>query len=311
MRRTEKSYTIMREIIHVPTVRQKMEDGYDYIRLSDFGQTSGDEVRKALLDGQAKGAKGYILDLRDNGGGLVDAAVEVSSYFIPQGTIVSTIDRDGQRTTEEALGDAIRGLHPLVDSGQPVHCQRIRDHRRRVTGRPPCNLDRDHTFGKGVVQSIFPLPGQEGALKITTARYVTPAGRDIQHHGIDARRRRAAARFRALRYPGRQTTSRRQGTFAITYTLINLDHMKRLFQFALAIAVFSTMLQLPAASATPSTLSTEDASEISTGYEHLTADFYKKVESAGRTRRRSRRAAPSDAHRGRQERRASGDARNR
>ena len=62
-----------------------MEDGYDYIRLSDFGQTSADEVRKALLDGKAKGAKGYILDLRDNGGGLLDAAVNISSFFIPEG----------------------------------------------------------------------------------------------------------------------------------------------------------------------------------------------------------------------------------
>ena len=91
----ERSYAIVREIIHVPTVRAKMEDGIDYVRLSDFGTTSGDEVRAALLDGHAKGAKAYILDLRDNGGGLLDAAVAISSLFIPQGTIVSTIRRDG------------------------------------------------------------------------------------------------------------------------------------------------------------------------------------------------------------------------
>src|SRR5579862_343044 len=74
----EHEYSIVREIIHVPTVRAKMEDGYEYVRLSDFGTTSADEVRKALIEGHANGAKGYILDLRDNGGGLLDAAVQIS-----------------------------------------------------------------------------------------------------------------------------------------------------------------------------------------------------------------------------------------
>jgi carboxyl-terminal processing protease len=179
----ERSYAIVRAIIHVPTVRAKMEDGIDYVRLSDFGTTSGDEVRAALLDGRSKGARAYILDLRDNGGGLLDAAVAISSLFIPQGTIVSTIRRDGQRTTEEALGDAIGGLHPVVilvnkytASASEITAGALQDYHLAT-------LVGTRTFGKGVVQSIFPLPDQ-GALKITTARYLTPAGRDIQHHGI-------------------------------------------------------------------------------------------------------------------------------
>jgi carboxyl-terminal processing protease len=180
----ERSYSIVREIIHVPSVRAKMENNVDYIRLSDFGTTSGEEVRKALLDGQAKGARGYILDLRDNGGGRLDAAVQVSSLFIPQGTIVSTINRDGQRTGEEALGDAIAGLQPLVvlvnkytASASEITAGALRDYHLAL-------LVGTRTYGKGVVQSIYALPNQ-GALKITTARYVTPAGRDIQHHGIE------------------------------------------------------------------------------------------------------------------------------
>jgi carboxyl-terminal processing protease len=180
----ERSYTIVREIIRVPTVRAKMEDGFDYVRLSDFGTTSGDEIRRALLEGKAKGARGYILDLRDNGGGLVDAAVAVSSLFIPHGTIVSTIHRDGQRASQESLGDAIGGLHPLVvlvnkytASASEITAGALQDyHLATLIGTRP--------FGKGVVQSIYPLP-DEGALKITTARYLTPAGRDIQHHGIE------------------------------------------------------------------------------------------------------------------------------
>jgi carboxyl-terminal processing protease len=180
----ERTYSIVREIIHVPTVRAKMEQGIDYIRLSDFGTTSAQEVRKALLDGKAKGAKGYIFDLRDNGGGRVDAAVEISSFFIPQGTIVSTIQRDGERTTEEALGDAIGGLRPLVvlvnkytASASEITAGALQDYHLAT-------LLGTRTFGKGVVQSIFDLPDQ-GALKITTSRYLTPAGRDIQHHGIE------------------------------------------------------------------------------------------------------------------------------
>ncbi len=180
---SERSYDIVREIIHVPTVRAKMENGFDYIRLSDFGVTSGDEVRKALVDGQSKGAKAYILDLRDNGGGLLDAAVEISSLFIPQGVIVSTIRRDGQSTSEEARGDAMPGLGPLVvlvnkytASASEITSGALQDYHLAT-------LIGTRTFGKGVVQSIYPMPDR-GALKITTARYVTPHGRDIAHRGI-------------------------------------------------------------------------------------------------------------------------------
>ncbi|HET9029829.1 MAG TPA: S41 family peptidase [Candidatus Aquilonibacter sp.] len=179
----EHSFTITREVIHVPTVRAKMENGYDYIRLSDFGTTSAQEVRKALVEGRAKGAKGFILDLRNNGGGLLDAAVKISSYFIPHGTIVATIDRQGNRSEEEALGTAIGGLQPLVilvnkytASASEITSGALQDYRL-------AKLIGTKTFGKGVVQSIYPMP-DSGALKITTARYVTPLGRDIQHKGI-------------------------------------------------------------------------------------------------------------------------------
>lgn len=179
----EQTFSITRQVIHVPTVHAKMENGYQYIRLSDFGSTSAEEVRKALIDGKNHGAKGYILDLRDNGGGLLDAAVKISSYFIPHGVIVSTIDRQGNKTEEDALGTALGGLHPLVilvnkytASASEITSGALQDyHLAKLIGTK--------TFGKGVVQSIYPMP-DEGALKITTARYVTPAGRDIQHKGI-------------------------------------------------------------------------------------------------------------------------------
>jgi carboxyl-terminal processing protease len=160
-----------------------MEGGFEYVRLADFGQTSYEEVRKALLDGKSHGAHGYILDLRNNGGGLLDAAVEISSLFIPDGTIVSTIDRAGNRDVKTATHDVI-GATPLVilvnkytASASEITAGAVQDYHVGT-------LIGTKTFGKGVVQSIYNL-SDGGALKITTARYVTPLGRDIHHRGIE------------------------------------------------------------------------------------------------------------------------------
>jgi carboxyl-terminal processing protease len=179
---TDRTIAIVREQIQVPSVHAKMEDGFEYVRLADFGQTSYDEVRKAMLDGKAHGAKGYILDLRNNGGGLLEAAVQISSLFIPQGAIVSTIDRAGNRDTKDATRDAI-GTAPLVilvnkytASASEITAGAVQDYKVGT-------LVGTKTFGKGVVQSIFNT-SDGGALKITTAKYVTPLGRDIQHKGI-------------------------------------------------------------------------------------------------------------------------------
>jgi carboxyl-terminal processing protease len=175
---------ITRQQIVVPSVHAKMEDGFDYVRLAEFGSTSYDEVRKAILEGKAKNAQGYILDLRDNGGGYLDAAVSISSLFIPQGVIVSTIDRAGDRDSKSAAGGAdYVGSLPLVilvnkftASASEITAGAVQDYKVGT-------LIGTKTFGKGVVQSIYnTLDG--GALKITTAKYVTPLGRDIQHKGI-------------------------------------------------------------------------------------------------------------------------------
>jgi carboxyl-terminal processing protease len=176
-------YSITREIIHVPTVHAKQESGYEYVRLSDFGETSAEEVRKALIDGKAHRVKGVILDLRDNGGGLLDAAVNISSLFLSQGVIVTEINRDGERSRSYATGDVLHGVTPLVvlvngytASASEITAGALQDYKIAT-------LIGTKTFGKGVVQGIFSMPNG-GALKITTDRYVTPAGRDIQHRGI-------------------------------------------------------------------------------------------------------------------------------
>jgi carboxyl-terminal processing protease len=173
---------VTREVVHVPSVRAKIEDGFSYVRLSDFGQTSAEEVRDAFVAAKKQGVKGYILDLRNNGGGLLDAAVDISSLVVHHGTIVATIDRAGHREVRSASGGAIDPL-PLVllvnkytASASEITAGALQDdHLATLVGTK--------TFGKGVVQSLYELP-KGGALKITTARYVTPNGRDIQHKGI-------------------------------------------------------------------------------------------------------------------------------
>jgi carboxyl-terminal processing protease len=180
--KTTQVVRVTRAEIHVPSVRAKLESGIDYVRLADFGQTSADEVRAAMLEGKRQHARGYILDLRNNGGGLLDAAVDISSLFIPQGTIVSTIDRAGDKESKSATGRAI-GVAPLVllvnkytASASEITAGAVQDYRVGT-------LVGTKTFGKGVVQSLYNLPDRS-ALKITTARYVTPLGRDIHHKGV-------------------------------------------------------------------------------------------------------------------------------
>ncbi len=173
---------VTRAEIHVPSVRAKIENGIEYVRLQDFGTTSADEVRAAFVDGKQHNVHGYILDLRFNGGGLLDAAVDISSLFIAQGTIVSTIDRAGDRDVRSASGRTI-DTKPLVllvnrytASASEITAGAVQDYGVGT-------LVGEKTFGKGVVQSLYTLP-DKGALKITTARYVTPKGRDIHHKGI-------------------------------------------------------------------------------------------------------------------------------
>jgi carboxyl-terminal processing protease len=178
-----RTVAVTREQIQVPSVHAEMKDGFEYVRLTDFGQTSYDEVRRAMLSGRDHHARGYILDLRNNGGGLLDAAVSISSLFIPQGTIVATIDRNNDRETKSATHDSI-GVAPLVllvnrytASASEITAGAVQDYKVGA-------LIGTKTFGKGVVQSIYNM-SDGGALKITTARYVTPLGRDIQHRGIE------------------------------------------------------------------------------------------------------------------------------
>jgi len=174
---------VTRDVIHQPSVYSKLLDGgIGYARLTVFGQNTADELSTALAKLEAQGAKAYVLDLRDNGGGYLNAAIDVSSKFIASGPIVSVESRGGSDTQYDAENTAIpsKPLAVLVNkytaSASEITSGAIQDDGVGA-------LIGEKTYGKGVVQTIHPLP-DGSAVKITSARYLTPRGRDINLVGI-------------------------------------------------------------------------------------------------------------------------------
>jgi carboxyl-terminal processing protease len=181
--------TLTREVIHVQIVHQALYGDIGYIRLAEFDETASSGIRKAIADlkAQAHGnIKGYILDLRNNPGGLLDQAVAVANDFMTQGEIVSTRGRhaDDDQRWDATPGEDIIGNAPLVvlvndgtASAAEIVSGALQDNRRAI-------ILGTRTFGKGSVQTVIPLPGDNGAIRLTTARYYTPSGRSIQGLGI-------------------------------------------------------------------------------------------------------------------------------
>jgi len=153
-----------------------------YVELTVFGRDTGAELNSALTRLQQQGARAVVLDLSDNGGGYLEAAVAVSSKFISSGPIVSVESRASNITTLEADDTAIDPL-PLVVlvNGYTASASEITSGAIQDSGVG--TIMGTKTFGKGVVQTIYPLP-DGSAVKITTARYLTPRNRDINHLGI-------------------------------------------------------------------------------------------------------------------------------
>ena len=189
--KSPKEYTIVREIIHVQSVRSHVESGdIGYIRITQFNQEAYDGMRKAFDRfrsdvGDAK-IKGYILDLRNNPGGLLNQAIEITNAFVDSGEIVSTRGRDSDQQQSYSARSGVNLSHdkPLVvlinggsASASEIVSGALQDLKRAT-------LIGTRSFGKGSVQTIMPL-GEEGALKLTTARYYTPSGRSIQAKGIE------------------------------------------------------------------------------------------------------------------------------
>jgi carboxyl-terminal processing protease len=175
--------TITRATIHQLSVYGKMLPGkIGYVALTVFGRDTGDELNAALDRLQKQGARALVLDLRDNGGGYLEAAVAVSSKFIPSGPIVSVESRASNITTLDADDTAITPI-PLVVlvNGYTASASEITS--GAIQDSSVGTIMGTKTFGKGVVQTIIPLP-DKSAIKVTTARYLTPRNRDINHLGI-------------------------------------------------------------------------------------------------------------------------------
>jgi len=171
-------------------VRSRVEgDDIGYIRISSFNEQTTDGLKKAITDITAQippeKLKGFILDLRNNPGGLLDQAISVSDTFLERGEIVSTRGRDAEETQRfnARPGDLIKGrpLIVLINGGSAsaseIVAGALQDQKRAT-------VIGTRSFGKGSVQTIIPLGSGNGALRLTTARYYTPSGKSIQAKGI-------------------------------------------------------------------------------------------------------------------------------
>ncbi len=187
----KKEFTLTRAIIKIASVHSHLEKpDVGYIRISQFNETTYSGLTKAIDKIQKEvpedKLKGYILDLRNNPGGLLDQAVEVANVFIKHGEIVSTRGRTPDETSryDARPGVDISDGKPLVvlinggsASASEIVAGALKDHKRAT-------LIGTRSFGKGSVQTIIPLGVGNGALRLTTARYYTPSGGSIQAKGI-------------------------------------------------------------------------------------------------------------------------------
>ena len=182
---------IIRDIIEIKAVRYRAEGPEGqiaYIRLTTFNENTTKNLRKAMAELSASAGKekfaGYILDLRNNPGGLLGEAVKVSDSFLSQGEIVSTRARKAEDNIRfnARRGDMSKGAPVLVlinggsASASEIVAGALQDHHRAL-------VVGTQSFGKGSVQTVIPLPN-DGALRLTTARYFTPSGRSIQALGV-------------------------------------------------------------------------------------------------------------------------------
>jgi carboxyl-terminal processing protease len=204
-------YSVERREIVTRSVRYAytVDRNVGYLRLSSFSQTSGGEVRAALSRLKTEGATRLILDLRSNPGGLLDQAVDVAEQFVKQGTfLVSTRGRARGQDNRFYASE----VHPLLDWPMVVLVDGASASASEIVAGSLQDLDRAllvgaTTFGKGSVQSVFPLQERAVALKLTTARYFTPSGRSIHKAQNNAPDLVAAADDGAELPPGHPTAA--------------------------------------------------------------------------------------------------------
>ncbi len=177
---------IVREIIQVKSVKADLiEKNIGYIRLTSFNENSGNQIKKEIQKLEKnKNLKGYILDLRNNPGGLLTQAIKISDYFLENGEIVSTKSRKAYENRKwfAKKGDLIKGKAMIVlinygsASASEIVAGALKDHKRAI-------LVGENSYGKGSVQSIIPLKNK-GAIRLTVAKYYLPSGKSISEVGV-------------------------------------------------------------------------------------------------------------------------------
>ncbi|MFA5800226.1 MAG: S41 family peptidase [Candidatus Peribacteraceae bacterium] len=198
--------TVVRESIHIPSVESKViktqSGSIGYVVLNQFGDASIAEIKKAFAGFPVKELKGVVLDLRFNGGGYLDGAEELVSMFVKEGKVVSVVRRDSPSEEHTVRGTPILPDTPMAvlinggsASASEITAGALQDLRRaKIIGTK--------SFGKGTVQEVIDLPGGS-SLRVTTAKWITPAGHDIAKKGItpDIIVDRTAEEYRAGKDP--------------------------------------------------------------------------------------------------------------
>ena len=184
---SEESLMLTREVVSVPTVNAELKESQGvsvgYIRLDEFSAHAADQMREAISDLTEEGAEAFVLDLRGNPGGLLQASIDISRMWLPRGSIVRTVDRDGHSDEISANRTAVTDLPMAVlvnsqsASSSEIVTGALRDNDRAVVVGNP-------TFGKALVQSLHGLSDGSG-LAVTVAHYYTPDGTDISTRGIE------------------------------------------------------------------------------------------------------------------------------
>ena len=179
-------FNITREVIQVQSVKSELiQDNIGYIRLTSFNENSSDQIKKKVKQlNKNKDLKGYILDLRNNPGGLLSQAIKISDFFLENGEIVSTKSRQVSENRKwfAKKGDLTNGKTLIVlinygsASASEIVAGALKDHKRAI-------ILGENSYGKGSVQSIIPLKNR-GAIRLTIAKYYLPSGKSISEVGV-------------------------------------------------------------------------------------------------------------------------------
>ena len=178
-------FNITREIIEIESVKSKIiDEKIGYLRLTSFNENSSEQIRDRIKEIKKKKVKGYILDLRNNPGGLLSQAIRISDFFLDYGEIVSTKSRKSSENRKwfSKKGDLINGKTLIVlinygsASASEIVAGALKEHKRAI-------LIGENSYGKGSVQSIIPLKNN-GAIRLTISKYYLPSGKSISEVGI-------------------------------------------------------------------------------------------------------------------------------